>query len=136
MKRKHMLLPLALLAVSTVVLWARDDHMVPSTLVPAAKGTVHTDTDNNGNTGIKVDVEHLAKPHDLQTGYTSYVVWVRPRGQSPTNVGELRVSGDLKGSLEASTPAKQFDLFITAENNPRAGSPTGPEVMHTTVSRD
>lgn len=136
MKRNYFALLCAMLIISVVLLWGRDDHMVASTLVPAAQGTVHTDTDHNGNTGIKVNVQHLAKPHDVQTGYTSYVVWVQPRGQSPTNVGELQVNNDLKGSIETSTPAKQFDLFITAENNPRSETPSGPEVMHTTVSRD
>ncbi len=124
-----------MLAISAVLLWARDDHMVNSSLVPAAQGTVHTDTDRNGNTGIKVTVNHLAKPHDLQPAYNSYVVWVQPRGESPTNVGELRVNNDLQGSLHTDTPAKVFDLFVTAENNPRATSPSGPELLHAAVNR-
>jgi hypothetical protein len=136
MKRNIRVLLCALLVISAALLWARDDHMVAGNLVPAARGSVHTDTDRNGNTGIKVDVQHLAKPHDLQSGYTSYVVWVRPRGQAPSNVGELRVNDDLRGSLETSTAAKQFDLFVTAENSPRAESPSGPEVLHTTISRE
>lgn len=136
MKRNYVALLCAMLIASTVLLWSREDNMVASTLVPAARGKVNTETDSNGNTGIKVEVAHLARPHELQTGYTSYVVWVRPRGQSPINVGELRVNNDLSGKLETSTPAKQFDLFITAESNPRSELPSGPEVMHTTVSRE
>jgi hypothetical protein len=137
MKRKVLAMLCLLTALSAVsLLWAREDHLVSSTLAPAARGTVHSETDRNGNTGLKVEVKHLAKPHDLQSGYSSYVVWVQPRGQSPTNAGELRVNDDLQGSLETSTPYKQFDLFVTAENNPRVTAPTGPQILHTTVSRE
>ncbi len=136
MRRIALLSLCAFLLLAVSLAFGRDDHMVNSALVPAAQGTVHTDTDRNGNTGVEVKVQHLAKPHDLQGGYDTYVVWVQPRGQSPQNVGELRVNNGLEGSLRTDTPAKTFDLFITAEQNARAEAPSGPEIMHAAIARD
>jgi hypothetical protein len=137
MKRSalHVSLLCLLITVAAAVLFARDDHMINSTLVPAAIGTIHTDNDPNGNTGVKISVHHLANPHELSPGYSSYIVWIRPRDQQAVNAGELRVNDNLEGSLQTTTPNKDFDVFVTAENNPRADTPTGPEVLHGTVSR-
>ncbi|MFB3813191.1 MAG: hypothetical protein ACE14L_03695 [Terriglobales bacterium] len=137
MRRKALVSLLCLLLlIGAAALWARDDHMINSTLVPAAKGNVHTDTDRNGNTGVRVEVEHLAKPHDLKPSYDAYVTWIRPRGEEPLNVGELRVNDELKGPLQTNTPYKQFDVFVTAENDARVTQPSGPEVLRATVNRD
>ncbi len=135
MKRTGLLL-CALLLSAAVLLWARDDHMINSSLVPAAQGTVHTDNDRNGNTGIEVKVNHLARPHDLAPGYSTYVVWVRPPGQQPINIGELGVNDNLQGTLHSDTPYKKFDIFVTPENNPRAEAPSGPELLRATVNRE
>jgi hypothetical protein len=124
-----------LLMAGAAVLWARDDHMTNSTLDPSATGNIHTDTDHNGNTDVKVTVKHLAKPENLSPRYQTYVVWLRPRDQQPINVGELRVNGNLEGSLETRTPYKDFDVVVTAENDPRTNTLSGPEVLHGTVSR-
>jgi hypothetical protein len=136
MKRTTFLSLCAMLLVSAMLLWARDDHMVNSSIVPAAQGTVHTDTDRNGNTSIELEVHRLAKPTSLQPAYSHYVVWVQPPGESPIDVGELRVNDDLNGSLKTTTPHKKFDIFATAENDPRPAAPSGPEVMHASVNRE
>lgn len=125
----------AVLLLSAALLWGRDDHLINSALVPAATGDVHTDNDPNGNTGVHVTVDHLARPHDLQPSYSSYVVWVQPQNQPPVNVGELHVDDHLQGKLDTTTPYKKFDVFVTAENDPRAAIPSGPQVMHGTVAR-
>jgi hypothetical protein len=136
MKRTTFLSLCVMLVVSAMLLWARDDHMVNSSIVPAAQGTVHTDTDRNGNTSIDLEVHRLAKPTSLQPAYSHYVVWVQPPGESPFNVGELRVNDDLNGSLKTNTPHKKFDILVTAENDPRPTAPSGPEVMHASVNRE
>jgi hypothetical protein len=128
-------LPLVALLLLTAVLWARNDHMVNSAMVPAAQGKVHTAHDHNGNTELDIQVHHLAKPRDLNPSYVSYIVWVEPRGEAPVNVGELRVGDDLKGKLKTTTPFKKFDIVVTAEGAPNATAPTGPEVLHGIVSR-
>jgi hypothetical protein len=118
------------------MLWARDDRMINSSIVPAAQGKVHSQNDHNGNTKVDVEVNRLASPQSLTPPYNIYVVWIQSRGEAATNAGELRVGDDLKGTLTARTPYKQFDLFVTAENDPRASAPSGPEVLHATISRE
>ena len=126
---------LACLVISAFALaaWARDYHMTNSPSVPAAHGVVSTDHDRNGNTKIHVDVDHLAPPNALTPPASAYVVWVQPSGQPPQNAGELRVNGDLHGSFRSSLPFKNFDIYVTPENDPRATAPTGPMVLKTTV---
>lgn len=113
--------------------WGRDFHMISDASVPAAQGHLSTDTDRNGNTKIHVDVDHLAQPSALTPASNTYVVWVQPRGQAAQNVGELRVNSDLHGSFRTSVPYKTFDVYVTAERDPRASAPNGPELLKATV---
>jgi hypothetical protein len=131
MKRAAILL--ALFATLATLVWARDFRMVANSAVPAAQGHLSTDTDRNGNTKIHVDVDHLAQPSALTPASNTYVVWVQPRGSAPQNVGELRVNSDLHGSFRTSVPYKTFDVYVTAERDPRASSPSGPELLKATV---
>jgi hypothetical protein len=122
-----------LFAALTTMVWARDFRMAADPSVPAAQGRVSTDTDRNGNTKLHVDVDHLAQPSALTPASNTYVVWIQARGQAPQNVGELRVNPDLHGSFRTSVPYKSFDVYVTAERDPRASAPSGPELLKTTV---
>jgi hypothetical protein len=97
--------------------------------VPAAKGMAVVQHDRNGNVEVKLSVEHLAKPDQLSPAKQAYVVWIQPEGQSATNAGVLRVNNELKGDFRTNTPAKKFDLLVTAEDSPTATSPSGTEIM-------
>ena len=59
--------------------------------------------------------------------------------QSPTsnlqNAGQLTVSDDLKGEFKTVTPLPNFDVLITAEDNPDTVGPPGEVVLHASVSR-
>ena len=102
----------------------------------AAMGKVKLDTDRNGNTTMHVEVQHLAQPSSVAPEKNSYVVWIQAKDQPPQNAGELRVNKDsLEGDLTTATPYKHFDVFITAEESPRAQSPSGDEVLRATVDR-
>jgi hypothetical protein len=98
-------------------------------------GKVTTDNDRNGNTGIEVEVKHMAAPQSLTPARNNYVVWVQPRGKDPEVLGALRVNSDLEGSLKATTPYKNFDIFITAEDNPKPDMPSGMVILKGTVER-
>jgi len=113
----------------------KDYRMTPSTQVPAATGTVKVTKDkDNGNTAFDIRVEHLAKPANLTPAANSYIVWVRPRGADAVKQGAIGVNDDLKGELKAVTTSKDFDLFVTAEQNQDVSAPRGPEILSTHVN--
>jgi hypothetical protein len=103
--------------------------MIADPSVPAASGKVHLSKDNNGNMRLKVEVDHLAKPGALTPAKQNYVVWIQPRGKEPQNQGTLKVGGDLKGKFEDTVPNEDFEVFITAEDNPAAQTPSGPKLL-------
>jgi hypothetical protein len=102
---------------------------------PAAQGKVEVAAKSkNGNRQIKVEVEHLAKPDQVFQGTTTYVVWLKPEGGRPQNVGQLKLGDNLKADLETKTPYKVFDVLITAEASPQTMLPNrANEVFNTRV---
>jgi hypothetical protein len=120
---------------ATVVYAAKKFPLTAASIVPAAKGSLEVGKDRNGNTDMKLKVEHLAKPENLSPSQTSYIVWLQDKGSGPENQGELKVNGKLQGTFQTITPRKHFDLFVTGENDGTVKSPSGPEVLRTSVSR-
>lgn len=120
---------------ATLVYAAKRFPLTAASVVPAAKGSVNVGKDRNGNTNLKLRVEHLAKPDNLSPAQTGYVVWFQNPGGDPENQGELKVNGKLIGSLQVMTPRKHFDLFVTGENDITVKSPSGPEVLRAVISR-
>ena len=120
---------------ATVAYAAKKFPLTAASIVPAAKGSVEVGKDGNGNTELKLKVEHLANPTSLSPSQANYIVWLQDKGSGPENEGELKVNGKLEGSFRTVTPRKNFDLFVTGENDGTVKSPSGPEVLRTTVSR-
>ena len=120
-------------ALLALPLLAEKYHLNPTPAVPAATGEVDAGKDNNRNTTIDLKVEHLARPANLAPPRQTYVVWVQVPGGSALNLGVLRVDNDLKGEFKSVTSVRNFDLFITAENDPHVMAPHGPVVLRTTV---
>lgn len=110
--------------------WAGEHRMRNSSdLVPSATGKVEVDTDDNGNRVLNVRVYHLVDPEKLSPPRNGYVVWVQANGKDPENLGMLKVDKDLEGSLEGTTPYKNFKVFITAEEDPKPDQPSGTEIL-------
>lgn len=114
---------------------AKKFPLTAASIVPAAKGSVEIGKDRNGNTEVELKVEHLANPTSLSPSQAHYIVWLQGKGSGPENQGELKVNGNLEGSFKTVTPRKNFDVFVTGENDSTVKSPSGPEVLRTTVSR-
>jgi hypothetical protein len=112
---------------------SKDFSLTASPSVPAAKGKVDVDKDQNGNRKVKLEVQHLAKPSTLTPAQAGYVVWIQARGKDAENKGQLRVNDKLDGKLETTTPYEAFDIFVTGEENPSVTAPAGPEVLRATV---
>ena len=101
--------------------------------IPAARGDVDINHDKNGNTKFKIKVQHLATPDALTPPKAAYVVWLRERDGNATPQGQLKVDKKLNGTFEGVTPAKNFDVFITAEQESSPKAPTGDEILKATI---
>jgi hypothetical protein len=101
--------------------------------VPSAVGKVKVASEKDGNTKVKVEVEHLAPPPAAFGEATTYVVWLKSGDGHAQNVGVLNVSKDLKGELETRTAFKDFEVMVTAEKDANVTSPSGQSVMDTKV---
>jgi hypothetical protein len=102
---------------------------------PAATGRADITADDNGNTVVDLRVDHLARPENLTPAKNVYVVWFEPRGELAVNQGALRVDDNLSGSFSGRTSHRNFDVFVTAEDNATVKTPSGPEVMRQSVQR-
>jgi len=134
--RNHKFTWLATMALLlTTLAWGREDKLTNTGTAPAAEGKVTTSTDRNGNTEVNIDVKHLATPQSLTPAKQAYLVWIEPNGQPAQLLGTLRVNGDLEGSLKASTPFKDFNVLITAEDELKPDTPSSTVVLKGSVER-
>ena len=135
MRHRNIALFLLFSFLLAVTAWGREDRLVNTGAAPAAEGKVTTDNDRNGNTHVDVQVKHMATPQSLTPAKQTYLVWVQPRGKDPELLGALRVNEDLEGSLKATTPYKDFEIFVTAEENMRPESPSSMVILKGSVAR-
>ena len=132
----HRLVSLAIaLTLCCFSLMAKKFPLTAATTVPAARGDVEIGKDRNKNTEIKMKVEHLAKPENLTPPKSSYVVWLQEKGSDAENLGQLRLNKKLEGNFRSVTPRKNFDVFITAEQDAATKAPSGTEVMRATIQQ-
>ncbi len=120
-------------ALLCAVAYAKKFPMTAAPIVPGARGDVEASKDKNGNTKLKLTVEHLAGPNELTPAKNVYVVWFQERGGTAENQGRLKVDKHLKASFATSTPLTTFDLFVTAEQDASSKSPGETEVLRTTI---
>jgi hypothetical protein len=84
-------LPLALCLALTTSAYAKKFPMTAATIVPGASGDVEVGKDKNGNTKLKMSVQHLAKPESLTPPKTIYIVSLQERNSReprPTQGGQ------------------------------------------------
>jgi hypothetical protein len=98
-----------------------------------AEGTVRAETGANGNTLLSLKVKHLAPAMKVSPAATVYIVWVRPRGGPPQNVGALTLNANLEGSMETTTPHHRFTVLVTPEPGPQVAEPTTAPVFTSEV---
>ena len=120
-------------ALLCTIAYAKKYPMAAGSIVPAARAEVETSKDKNGNTSLKMTVQHLANLENLTPRASAYVVWLQGRGGNSENQGQLKVDKDLKAAFETVTPLKSFDVVVTAEQDARATSPSGQQVLKATV---
>jgi len=135
MRHRNITLLLLFTFALAAALWAREDRLVNTGAAPAAEGKVVTENDRNGNTKVEVTVKHMATPQSLTPARQVYLVWVQPRGKDPELLGALRVNEDLEGSLKATTPYKDFDVMVTAEDSMKPETPSSAVILKGSVAR-
>src|SRR3569623_1692119 len=92
--------------------------LTASDRTPAAKGTVKTSTDAQGNTKLTVKVDYLPKPGDLSPDLTTFVVWsMADDAARVRNLGQLAIDKDRHGAVTLVSPLSRFRLLGTAEEN-------------------
>lgn len=117
-------LPLAAVGCSQI------HELRPAQRNPAAVGNIKAKADDNKNTVLEVRAEHLAPPAALDPTLNTYVVWIRPGvAQEFTNVGQLAMRSDRSGQLQATTPFREFNVLVTAEQSGTARVPSTFVVM-------
>jgi hypothetical protein len=127
---------LALLMFLSVVTYAQKINFEESSVVPAASGHVEVVKDKNQNYRITISLVNFAEVERLKTGKTTYVVWMVANQDDPKNIGQLMSGKNLfskksKASFETVSTDKPRRIFITAENDGKAGTPGEPVVITT-----
>lgn len=114
---------------------AQTTPLTPTSLAPAAEGTVETRRTENKNTEVNLDVEYMAPPNKVASDATVYVVWAQPLtpGSEPQNLGSFVVGDDRKGSLKTVTPQEKFELIVTPEPVGNVSHPTNEPVLKAKV---
>jgi hypothetical protein len=111
-------------------------NFATSTVVPAAEGGVKVEKDDNGNYALHLNVKRLAEPKRLQPAKSMYVVWMDTDKDGVKNLGQLKsVTGFFTdaqtASLNTVSPFKPKHVFITAEDDANATSPSSQVVLTT-----
>lgn len=114
----------------------RKANFLTSSVVPAAKGKVKVKKDKNDNYDIRVDIEHLAQPSQLQPSKQTYVVWMETAQNQTKNIGQISsssgfLSGKLKSSFQSVSSFKPEKIFITAEDDGNVQYPGNVRVLTT-----
>jgi hypothetical protein len=110
-------------------------HMNSAESAQAAVGKVKVANEKDGNTKVKVEVDHLAPAASTAEEASSvYVVWITPKDGIPQNAGILKVDSNRKGEFKTKTPFKVFNVMVTLESTPSALLPSGSPLMDTRIT--
>ena len=131
--RKLYAICLTFALLCTLAYAAKKYPMTAASMVPGARADVAITKDKNGNTRLKMTVQHLSNLENLTPRANAYVVWLQERGGNSENQGQLKMDKNLKATFQTVTPLKSFDVIFTAEQDVRAKDPSGPEVLRATI---
>ena len=82
------------------------------------------------NRQVVVAVDHLLPPERLGQEFSTYTVWIVPRGGAPVPAGRLDYDRSRRrGRLTTITPYEEFRLLVTAEPATPLGGPSRAVVL-------
>ncbi|NDP27672.1 MAG: hypothetical protein GZ087_09635 [Flavobacterium sp.] len=107
-----------------------------SAVVPAARGQVTVDRDNNKNYVVKIKIDNLAEVNRLDSSKNMYVIWMETEKSPAKNVGQIKsdtkfISSKLKAYFETVTAVKPTKIFITAEDKADVQKPGNQLILET-----
>ncbi|HLP64448.1 hypothetical protein [Flavobacterium sp.] len=107
-----------------------------SSVVPAARGNVVIDKDNNENYTIKIDIKNLAEVERLNPPRKTYVVWLQTSERNYKNLGQIessssRMSSKLDASFKTVSSFKPSKIMITAEDDGEVSYPSNQIILTT-----
>ncbi len=134
--KKIVFLFFAIMILLTVDSYAKKIVFLSSSITPAARGYVKVTRDKNLNYDIQVQVLDLAEVNRLQPSRHAYVVWILTDKEIIKNLGRLNSqpnqgSKQLKASFETLSSSKPIKIFITAEDETSAQSPSEQVILTT-----
>lgn len=114
-----------------------ETELASSPRVAAAEGSVTVSDAGNNNTGVDLNIKHLARPQRVDPSASTYIVWAKPLSDygRPQSLGALNVDQELNAKLSTTTPFRDFELFVTAESSPQVQDPRGERLLWATVSQ-
>lgn len=126
----------AVVLLLSVTSCAKKIALQTSTVVPAARGQVTVNKDDNKNYVVKIKINGLAEVKRLEPSRNAYVVWMETDDTQVKNIGRIKsdsnfMSSNLKATFETVTAVKPEKIFITAEDNPDTQSPSSQLVLET-----
>jgi hypothetical protein len=101
----------------------------PSPVLPAIDPQARVRSDDNRNSLIEIEIEHMAPPSRLSPPRSVYVVWVEGEEGRILPLGQLRVGDDREGSFRGVTALDRFRILISAEHDPQATHPSQPYML-------
>lgn len=115
---------------------AKKFKFTKSTIVPAAEGIVTIKKDRNKNYEVKVEIDSLVEPEKLQPPRQMYIIWMLTDQNLTKNLGHIKttesiISSAMNASFRTISSFEPVQIFLTAENDPKARSPTWDPVLST-----
>jgi hypothetical protein len=117
-------------------LFAKKIGFLSSSIVPAARGYVKVIRDKDENYTIQVKISNLAEVNRLQPSKQVYVVWMITDHEITRSIGQITssttfLSTKLKASFMMVSSSKPIKIFISAENEADAQSPSEQVILTT-----
>jgi outer membrane protein OmpA-like peptidoglycan-associated protein len=94
--------------------WSTKVDLKGTELMSQAVGDAKVEA-KQGKTNIEVSIRDLQQPTKFGAEFLTYVLWVITPDGRTGNTGEILVSKNGEGKLNATTPAQTFSMIVTAE---------------------
>ncbi|MCX6307477.1 MAG: hypothetical protein NTY32_01145 [Bacteroidia bacterium] len=99
-----------------------------STVTPAADIVAVRLHDSNENLILRITAKNLAAVDRISSPKKAYVVWIVTESDGARNIGKLLNRNSKTVRMETVIPNYSTEVFITAEEDGEAVSPTGIEI--------
>lgn len=99
-----------------------------SSVTPAADIVALRSHDSNGNTMLRITAKNLAAVDRIASPKKAYVVWIVTEREGSRNIGKLMNRNSKTAKMETLIPNYSTEVYITAEEDGEAITPTGIEI--------